>query len=128
MARYIDAYKLLKKLCDDDPSRMEDFYYNAISNAPTADVVSMEAYQQVRWERDLAVEQLQSYGVGFAEDKELAEVRHGEWEFRYEGTYHRCRCYCSVCGKHSGIGGIKENQRKPYCPNCGAKMDGGGEK
>lgn len=51
------------------------------------------------------------------------EVKHGRWEFRYEGTYFHCRAYCSVCGKHSGIGGIKTNQAKPYCPNCGAKMD-----
>ena len=63
--------------------------------------------------------------IDVAPTADVVEVKHGEWEFRYEGTYHRCRCYCSVCGKHSGIGGIKENQLKPYCPNCGAKMDGG---
>lgn len=56
---------------------------------------------------------------------DVVEVRHGEWEFRNDGRYGQTRCYCSACGKHSGIGGIRENQMKPYCPNCGAKMDGG---
>ncbi len=59
---------------------------------------------------------------------DVQEVRHGYWTIRYEGTYLRAKCYCSVCGKPNGIGGIIENQKKPYCPNCGAKMDGGGEK
>ena len=53
---------------------------------------------------------------------EAREVVHGEWMFKYEGTYNSRRAYCSVCGKRSGIGGIRENQMKPYCPNCGAKM------
>ena len=54
---------------------------------------------------------------------DVQEVRHGHWEFRFEGTYSRTRCYCTVCKQHSGIGGIRKNQLKPYCPNCGAKMD-----
>lgn len=54
------------------------------------------------------------------EDKD----RHqGHWIYRNDGSYGRTRCYCSVCGKHNGIGGIRENQAKPYCPNCGAKME-----
>lgn len=53
-----------------------------------------------------------------------APVVHGRWIARYDGPYMRRRCYCSKCGEHSGIGGIPKNQEKPYCPNCGAKMDG----
>lgn len=33
--RLIDADALLQGLCEGDPSRMEDFYYNAIKEAPT---------------------------------------------------------------------------------------------
>lgn len=33
--RLIDADALLQGLCKGDPSRMEDFYYNAIKDAPT---------------------------------------------------------------------------------------------
>lgn len=45
------------------------------------------------------------------------------WVIRFDGPYKRRRCYCSHCGKHNGVGGIAKNQEKPYCPNCGAKMD-----
>lgn len=48
--------------------------------------------------------------------------KQGEWIEDYNNTYMRCRMKCSVCGMFSGIGGIKSNQRKPFCPNCGAKM------
>lgn len=55
---------------------------------------------------------------------DVAPVVHGRWDFKNNGKYGQTRCYCTACGKHSGIGGIRENQMKPYCPNCGAKMDG----
>lgn len=59
---------------------------------------------------------------------DVAPVVYGKWIVRFDGPYNRRRCYCSHCGKHNGVGGIAQNQEKPYCPNCGAKMnikDGG---
>ena len=56
---------------------------------------------------------------------DLAPVVYGKWIVRFDGPYNRRRCYCSHCGKHNGVGGIAQNQEKPYCPNCGAKMDKG---
>ena len=56
---------------------------------------------------------------------DVAPVVHGHWVVRFDGPYKRRRCYCSHCGKHNGVGGIAQNQEKPYYPNCGAKMDGG---
>lgn len=41
MSRYIDKDKLLNRLCGNDISRMEDYYYNAILDEPEADVVEM---------------------------------------------------------------------------------------
>lgn len=55
----------------------------------------------------------------------LAPVVYGKWIVRFDGPYKRRRCYCSHCGKHNGVGGIAQNQEKPYCPNCGAKIDEG---
>lgn len=55
---------------------------------------------------------------------DVAPVVHGHWVVRFDGPYKRRRCYCSHCGKHNGVGGIAQNQEKPYCPNCGARMDG----
>lgn len=53
------------------------------------------------------------------------EIRkHGKWEFVREGKYiKRIRAYCSSCGKRSGISGTIANQKKPFCPHCGAIMD-----
>lgn len=50
------------------------------------DVVSAGAYEQVAWERDLAVQQLKDYGVGLGQAKDLAEVtrckncEYGDWD------------------------------------------------
>lgn len=60
----------------------------------------------------------------FKNAADVVEVRHGEWIDKPTGAYCRMQSWCSACGKHSGIGGIESNRHKPYCPNCGAKMDG----
>ena len=60
--------------------------------------------------------------IGNAPTADVQEVKRGYWTIRYEGAYKRARCYCSVCRKPNGISGIIGNQKKPYCPNCGAKM------
>lgn len=46
-------------------------------------------------------------------------VRHGHWEHHIDGTI------CSVCLESPcEIGDMRIiNYNKPYCPNCGAKMD-----
>lgn len=54
----------------------------------------------------------------------VVPVVHAHWVVRFDGPYKRRRCYCSHCGKHNGVGGIAQNQEKPYCPYCGARMDG----
>lgn len=53
---------------------------------------------------------------------DVAEVRHGKWEYKEEhkgskyGYY-----YCSICGMSSWA------SNSPYCPNCGSRMDLEGE-
>lgn len=107
-----------------------------------ADVVSRKAFEQVKWERGTAIEQLESYGVGFCEEKELVEVKHGEW---IEDGYNDIPCVCSRCGAEApykadcredydydyddnliflGAEIEKEYIKTPYCPNCGADMSG----
>lgn len=54
-----------------------------------------------------------------APSADVAEVRHGEWD----------NCLCSVCGNVNPtlyMDADNEYRAKatPYCPYCGAKMDG----
>lgn len=73
---------------------------------------------------------------------DVVEVRHGRW---IEDGYYDKPCVCSNCGEEAkyisrfeetfdydmeenlqstGYEEIREYIRTPYCPNCGAKMDG----
>ena len=54
---------------------------------------------------DIAIEALQ------------AEPKHGKWE-----ESPTCWIACSVCGNEPPS---ETNIATDYCPNCGAKMDGG---
>lgn len=49
---------------------------------------------------------------------DVEPVRHGYWIIGSVGIH--CYCECSECKKESPSG-----TETPYCPNCGAKMDGG---
>lgn len=53
---------------------------------------------------------------------DVAPVVHGRWEQDADGDW-----YCSNCDEVVAIceSGRERTYRKPYCPNCGAKMDGG---
>lgn len=51
----------------------------------------------------------------------VSPVRHGRWE---------CNKPCPVCGgdRFEGLDAdIWADWEPPYCPNCGAKMDGGAD-
>ena len=63
--------------------------------------------------------------IGDAPTIEAEPVRHGYWE----NANGRPKTYirkCSVCGKEAYFCGRGCSYK--YCPNCGAKMDGGGTK
>lgn len=54
---------------------------------------------------------------------DVAEVKHGEWvltktEFGWNCCEYPTEYKCSLCGRTA-------KQEESYCPNCGAKMDGG---
>lgn len=72
----------------------------------------------------------------------MVEVKHGRW---IEDGYYDKSCVCSCCGEEAkyissfeetfdydweenlrptGYEEIREYIRTPYCPNCGAKMEG----
>lgn len=57
---------------------------------------------------------------------DVQEVKHGEWKsFHSEDTLYNSY-YCSACGHERDIGMVVSPTTEfKYCPNCGAKMDGG---
>lgn len=52
-----------------------------------------------------------------------ADVVHGRWEMRPTGmatdTGPEYKAYCTICNEPN------KQYRPPFCPHCGAKMDGG---
>lgn len=68
--------------------------------------------------------------VSYLSDADVAPVVHGRW-IEDERTYPGAGLsnnLCSVCG---GVGGTWKKGLEPerkwhFCPNCGAKMEGGG--
>ena len=66
---------------------------------------------------------------------DAVEVVHGRWEDMYGGKYENLRFRCSLCKKKAlyvpvqgMLGNWSDTQAlSKYCPNCGAKMDGGSD-
>ena len=106
MAEYIDREALCRQL-----SLLAE-RYNALGNVRVA--------QDYNW----AVTVLDG-----APAEDVAPVVHGRWDdipntymsvASKDGTYHGNATSCSVCHE------VNPNAYKTnYCPNCGAKMDGG---
>ena len=57
---------------------------------------------------------------------DVAEVVHGRWiDGAEDFTCGNHNAECSICRCYVSWGGCDEDFN--YCPNCGAKMDGGAE-
>ena len=50
---------------------------------------------------------------------DVVPIVHGEW------LHKNGEMYCSVCGSEALMDEVY--YKSPYCPDCGAKMDGGNE-
>ena len=102
-----------------------DAVLHQIHQVPTADVVPRVAYDQVAWERDMAIQQLrEDYGVGLGEKKpvDVVEVVRGRW--KKIGAYAKCTNCGTVFKLLSTIHVFRMNNK--FCRTCGARMDGGG--
>lgn len=90
---------------------------NELRNIPAADVVSKGLYEQIKFERDIAMEQLQENGIAFG-----AEVQRNRWLFVCEHA-NRLDYECENCRGH-----IQTINEPDYiltykrCPICGAIM------
>ena len=79
-------------------------------------------------EREVALEIIKrtsgDYATAFAEIRriptaDVVQVVYGRWEQNADDDW-----YCTNCGEPVAIcnSGRERTYRKPYCPNCGAKM------
>lgn len=57
---------------------------------------------------------------------DAVEVVHGRWEKEEPDKCGNRKPKCSVCGKYH-LAWWSDYTHCNYCPNCGAKMDGGAE-
>lgn len=72
-------------------------------------------------------EQIKELGcMDFVARADVQKIKHGEWKsFNSEDTIYGSY-YCSACAHGQDIGMIIPLTTEfKYCPNCGAKMDGG---
>ena len=89
---------------------------------PTVEAVPKSYAEQIRWERDVAVGQLNEIGCQFGqkmdEVKKKLEVVHGKWiksqSMPRSAKCSECKCWIT---KHS----VNELWFR-YCPHCGADM------
>lgn len=61
--KFISANALIKDLLN--KSFYPVFVRRAIEDAPAVDVVSRDLFEQIKWERDIAMEQLAEHGIPF---------------------------------------------------------------
>lgn len=109
MAEYIDREALLKNFCGFDLTECVK-YGNKTKEQAAKSYDTLMLYEIADVVED-------------APAADVAPVVRGRWVDKPTGRYGQMQSWCTACGEHSGIGGIKKNRHKPYCPNCGAKMN-----
>ena len=101
--RLIDAEKLKRKIKYVSKTYgVSELTRNKLLNAVDDSIVNGGSENQGNWI-------ITPNGVG-------RNINTGEMSMSY-------KCDCNICGFHTGNQGLKFH----YCPNCGAKMDGGNE-
>ena len=118
------GYRHFQEKCAVDGCRLE------IRELPAEDVVLRGVLEQVMWERDIAIGQLESYGVSLGEKADVTKTIHGKWLDGYAVDSNGKKVYdsidCSNCEElfkiESHDGEYWKNRFKA-CPFCGAYMD-----
>ena len=75
-----------------------------------------DAPEQVGYSREDAVD-----CIRYIDAVDVVPVRHGYWISKNPHGYE----WIFVCSNCDYVDGYPFNERPNYCPNCGAKMDGG---
>ena len=100
MAEYIEKWSVVNRLIDIENEFQQYKPFHGFEHA---------MYRKI-CEAEIA--------IGKTQTADVAPVRHGRW---------KCNKPCPVCGEDRFKGldaDIWADWEPPYCPNCGAKMDG----
>lgn len=123
-----DGYSLSNGCTLGRHSGIADDISAQILRLPAADVVGRSAYDQTKWERDIAMQQLAEAGIPFGGKVEVAVVVHARWITEENTEGYRGDPHCTACkyilldeAVYGCTPGVDDYF---YCPNCGAKMDG----
>ena len=100
MAEYIEKWSIVNRLIDIENEFQQYKPFHGFEHA---------MYRKI-CEAEIA--------IGKTQAADVSPVRHGRW---------KCNKPCPVCGEDRFKGldaDIWADWEPPYCPNCGAKMDG----
>lgn len=99
----------------------DDDAVDAINSLPSEDAVNKGVFDQIKWERDVALRTLKDHDIGFGE---AADRPTGKWEIKTETDKYglkRPKLVCSKCKKEPAAWDLSELFE--FCPNCGTKME-----
>lgn len=90
--RDIEGYIRMKRKNYNDPTIYLDEAIGLLLDVPTADVASRELFEQIKWERDIAMAQLKEHGIAFGAKKtaDVVEVVRCKDCVNYCG-FERCK-------------------------------------
>lgn len=101
MGRLIDA-DALKRIYNGNGAFTEAHFRTAIDEQPTVDAVPVKSIEQLKWERDTAIEQLEEHGIPFCGKADVvAVVRCKDCKhYRTSDAGHPNCDYCNrlICG------------------------------
>ena len=100
MAEYIEKWSVVNRLIDIENEFQQYKPFHGFEHA---------MYRKI-CEAEIA--------IGKTQAADVAPVRHGRWICRNKWKPSEFKYECSIC--HDG-----SDLESKYCPNCGAKMDGG---
>lgn len=112
MDRLISEQELLKHFNPREDWVVVQTIKTIPSAEPSGDVVSRGVFEQVMWERDVAIEQLKDLGYGLGK-----KPKTGHW---IEGGYDDYKLVCSECGYPRYE--YYEKPKAKYCECCGCRM------
>ncbi len=103
---------------------LRDLFFRALDSDSTDPISFSRLHLITEWNEAITRVQEVFYRMT-DKDPQLVEVRHGRW-INDRGLYR-----CTACGELWTIGWAtcisleQMNKNCPYCPQCGAVMDGG---